>query len=71
MQRILTASPSQLLTMTGRELLSAIRISEGRTLRVGARIRCANLIDGVANAEVAAAFGADLINLDTYDLLDP
>ena len=62
--------PSDLLKMSGRELLSAIRMSEGRTLRVAARIRCSNLIDGVSNAEVAAAFGADIINLDTYDLFN-
>lgn len=71
MKRLLSATPAELLACSGRELLSAIRMSEGRTLRVGARIRCANLIDGVSNAEVAAAFGADIINLDTYDLQEP
>lgn len=69
MKRLLSATPNELLSCSGRELLSMIRMSEGRCLRVGARIRCANVIDGVSNAEVAAAFGADIINLDTYDLL--
>lgn len=71
MKRLLSATPKELVNCTGRELLSAIRMSEGRTLRAGARIRCANLIDDVTNAEVAAAFGADIINLDTYDIIDP
>lgn len=68
MKRLLSATPKELLSCSGRELLSMIRMSEGRCLRAGARIRCANLIDGVSNAEVAAAFGADIINLDTYDI---
>ena len=70
-KRILSATPHEMNAWSGRELLSAIRMSEGRVLRAAARIRSGNLIDGVCNAETAAAFGADFINLDTYDLLDP
>jgi len=70
-KRVLTATPSELIAMTGRELLSSIRMSEGRTLSVNARTRCANFTDGVSNAEVVAAFGADLVCLDTYSIHDP
>lgn len=70
MKRMLTATPQELVNCSARELLSAIKMAEGRTLRVGARIRANNLIDGVSNAEVVAAFGADIINLDTYDILN-
>ena len=71
MKRLLTATPSEVLSMSGRELLQAIKMSEGRVLRAGARVRGPNLIDGVTNAEVVAAFGADMINLDTYELDNP
>lgn len=70
-KRLLTASPREILSMNGRDLLQAIQMSEGRTIMVSARTRSANLVDGVTNAEVAAAFGADLILLDTYDPLNP
>lgn len=53
------------------ELLEAIRMSEGRTIMVDARVRCPNMVDGVTNAELAAALGADLVMLDTYDPADP
>ena len=71
MKRLLTSTPSEILDMSGRELLQAIKMSEGRVLRAGARVRGPNLIDGVSNAEVVAAFGADIINLDTYELNNP
>ena len=58
-KRFLSATPSELTAMTPVELLSAIRMSEGRIIRAAARIRGANMIDHVTNAELAAAFGAD------------
>jgi hypothetical protein len=70
-KRFLTATPRELLSFSGRELIESIRISEGRVLCVSARSRAANLIDYVCNAEVAAAFGADLIQLDTYEVDRP
>lgn len=71
MKRLLTATPSEILKMNGRELLESIKMSEGRILRVAARVRGPNLVDGVTNAELVAACGADIINLDTYDIFDP
>lgn len=70
-KRLLTASPKEVLAMTKEELLNAIRMSEGRTVMVAARVRCPNMVDGVTNAELAAAFGADLVMLDTYDPQNP
>ena len=57
-KRFLSATPSELTAMTPVELLSAIRMSEGRIIRAAARIRGANMIDHVTNAELAAAFGS-------------
>lgn len=70
-KRFLSAAPSELTAMSPSELLSAIRMSEGRILRAAARIRGANLVDQVSNAELAAAFGADIVNIDTYDVFNP
>jgi hypothetical protein len=69
--RLLHATPGQILSMSTPELLTAIRISEGRTLAVCARVRSANLVDYVTNAEVAAAFGADIVIVDTYEPANP
>ena len=65
-KRALTATPKELLAMSTDELLTAIRMSEGRVLAVASRVRCPNLVDYVSNAEVSAAFGADIVILDTY-----
>jgi hypothetical protein len=69
--RFLHATPRQLLSMDSKELLTAIRMSEGRVLTVCARARSANLVDYVTNAEVAAAFGADIVVVDTYEPANP
>ncbi len=69
--RLLHATPRQILSMSSQELLTSIRMSEGRTLAVCARVRSANLVDYVTNAEVAAAFGADIIIVDTYEPANP
>jgi len=69
--RLLHASPKELLAMNTKELLTAIRMSEGRTIMVSSRVRCGNLVDYVSNAEVSAAFGADIIMLDTYEPENP
>ena len=69
--RFLNASPKQLLAMSTEELLTAIRISEGRVIIVASRVRCGNLVDYVSNAEVSAAFGADIVMLDTYEPTRP
>jgi hypothetical protein len=69
--RFLDATPKQLLEMSTEELLTAIRISEGRVIMVTPRIRSGNLVDGVSNAEVAAAFGADILDLTTFEPFNP
>lgn len=70
-KRILDAYASDFRAMSKAELLESIRLAEGRT--VCAEVVCTTLplIDGVTNAEVAAACGADLITLNVYDVLQP
>lgn len=70
-KRFLTATPKEILAMNRDELLESIRMSEGRIIAVGARVRGPNLVDHVSNAEVAAAFGGDIIIIGTYDVQNP
>ena len=71
MKRLLTCSPREMLSLQRSELLRAIRISEGRTIEAFCRVRGPNLVQYVSNAEVAAAFGADIIHLEAYDPENP
>lgn len=67
MKRILDCSPSDFARMNGAGLLRAIRRAEGRTIMCEVLWPSAPLVDGVSNAEVAVAFGADLVLLNMFD----
>lgn len=70
-KRILDCSKSDFEKMTAMELKESIFASEGRTIMAQHLVRCGpGLIGGITNAEVEAAFGADMIMLNTYDLAD-
>ncbi len=70
-ERLLTATPSVILEWTPEQLKRAIKRSEGRTIMGYARVRAANFIDFVSNPEVAAAFGADIVLVNCFDMNDP
>lgn len=70
-KRILDAVRSDFASMTNRELLESIRAAEGRTFVAEVVVVTSPLIDGVSNAEVAAAFGADMVVLNMYDAEKP
>jgi hypothetical protein len=53
--------------MDGGPLLEAIRRSEGRTILCEVLWPASPLVDGVSNAEVVVAFGADLVLLNMFD----
>ncbi len=69
--RILEATASQFRRMSSSSLLEAIRLSEGRTIVAEVICSAQPLVDGVSNVELAAAFGADMILLNFYDVLSP
>ncbi|HZG13442.1 MAG TPA: haloacid dehalogenase-like hydrolase [Candidatus Bathyarchaeia archaeon] len=71
MKRILDCTASDFSRMTGRELKASIQAAEGRTLL--AEVICAGtpLYPAVTNAEMAAAFGADIILLNFFDVFQP
>lgn len=69
--RLLSASSSEMLQLTSLELKQAIKASEGRTIvseNVAPRPSWTG--DDLTNAEVAAAFSADLILLNCVDVFD-
>ena len=66
-KRILSSSSSELLNYSKEELLQAIKLSEGRTI-ISEVIGKDSLFKDVSNAEVAAAFGADILLLNLFDL---
>lgn len=71
MKRLLDCTASDFEKMTGSELKKAIVASEGRTII--AEVICAfqPLYPAVSNAEMAAAFGADLLLLNFFDVYAP
>lgn len=71
MKRLLDCTASDFEKMTGKELKLSIRASEGRTI-VAEVIGSVNpYYPAVTNAEMAAAFGADLILLNFFDVFNP
>jgi hypothetical protein len=66
-KRILSSSSSELLNYSKEELLQAIKLSEGRTI-ISEIIGKDSLFNDLSNAEVAAAFGADILLLNLFDL---
>lgn len=66
-KRLLSSSSSELLSYNKEELLQAIKLSEGRTI-ISEVIGQESLFREVSNAEVAAAFGADILLLNLFDL---
>lgn len=70
-KRLLNCSPREMLNLSPQELFTAIKISEGRVIMAPARLRGPNLIQYVSCAEVAAAFGADIVKMNCYNPDDP
>ena len=70
-KRLLDANASDFAAMTGRQLLEAIRLSEGRVIAAEVVAVAPPLVDKVSNGELAAGMGADLILLNLYDATNP
>ncbi len=71
MKRILDCNASDFKTMNGQDLKQAIRASEGRTMLSEIMSSVAPLYPSITNAELAAAFGADLVILNLFDVFNP
>lgn len=71
MTRILDLGPATLAALRGTELVDAVRQAEGRTVAAETITAVPPLQDGCSNPELAAAFGADIICLNLYDVTSP
>jgi hypothetical protein len=71
MRRALDFNPTDIQSLQPGDLVEAIRLSEGRILAAEVIAAAPPLIDKVSNVELAAAFGADLLILNLYDVEQP
>jgi hypothetical protein len=71
MKRLLDCSASDFRCMNGKELKQSIQAAEGRTIVAEVIGSVAPLYPEVTNAELAAAFGADLLLLNMFDVFYP
>ncbi|AGY81865.1 PEP phosphonomutase [Carnobacterium inhibens] len=70
-KRFISANSSEILEMTASELKQSIRASEGRIVMSENVVTREPFIEDITNAEIARAFGADLILLNGIDVLNP
>lgn len=70
-KRMLDACASDFARMNASELAKSIRETEGRTVAAEVIVTYEPPVEGVTHAEIAAAFGADIIVLDHYDPDNP
>lgn len=70
-KRILECDASDFARMDGQDLVRSIRAAEGRTIVAEVASGMPLLYPPVSNAELAAAFGADLILLNMFDVFAP
>lgn len=67
MKRLLSCTASEIRNMSPKELKQSILASEGRTILSENVVCIEPLLHGITNAELATAFGADLILLNGFD----
>jgi hypothetical protein len=70
-KRLLDCNPSDFASFTADDLLESIRYSEGRVVVCETIALVQPIIDKVSNAELAAAFSADIIIFNLYDVNAP
>jgi len=67
-KRLLDYTPKEILQLDKSAYLDGVRASEGRTVGAFMSPSLPNMIDKVSNLEACAAFGADIIYLEYYDV---
>ncbi|MTD39019.1 haloacid dehalogenase-like hydrolase [Erwinia sp. CPCC 100877] len=70
-KRLISASYSEVAKMSSAELKQSIKASEGRVILSENVVVAAPQAGDISNAEVAAAFGADLLLLNVFDCFNP
>lgn len=70
-KRLISANPSEILALSKEELKLSIKASEGRVIVSENVAPRESFIGDITNAEMARAFGADLILLNGVDVFEP
>ncbi|PQD94319.1 PEP phosphonomutase [Pradoshia eiseniae] len=70
-KRLISANASEILAMNAEELKQSIKASEGRVILSENIVTREPFIGDITNAEIARAFGADLILLNMVDVFAP
>ena len=70
-KRITDVTASEFRRMGAKELVESIGLAEGRTVAAEVVCRIPPLVDGVTNAELAAAMGADILIINRYNVDHP
>ena len=71
MKRLISANASEILRMNAQELKQSIKASEGRVILSENVAPRESFIGDITNAEIARAFGSDMILLNCLDVLNP
>ena len=70
-KRLISANASEILNMSREELKQSILASEGRVIMSESVVFREPFVDDITNAELARAFGADMILLNGIDVMQP
>ncbi len=70
-KRFISANESDILKMDAKELKQSIKASEGRVILSENVTGRETIVGDISNAEIAKAFGADLILLNGLDVFNP
>lgn len=69
-KRLISADTSETLQFNANDLKQSIKASEGRVI-VSENIVTQSNIDEITTAEIAAAFGADMLLMNRLDVFKP
>ncbi|MDO1604742.1 haloacid dehalogenase-like hydrolase [Lactobacillus sp. YT155] len=70
-KRLISATASEIAQMNSAEQLQSIAASEGRVVVSENVVTKDPAVDDISNAELASAFGADIVLLNAFDVLNP
>ncbi|MED2941042.1 hypothetical protein P4282_00860 [Bacillus swezeyi] len=70
-KRLINSTKSDILEMDAKDLKESILASEGRVIMGQHHVTLnTGLVDGVTNTEIQASFGADMVMLNAYDMIN-
>lgn len=71
MKRIFDLSFDDYFNLSKKDLIETIKLTEGRSVMAEAIVSTNPFVDGISNAELAAAFSADMVTLNFFNFDSP